>query len=108
MLATSPEDLLSEVKTLAFIAMATNRSLILPNILIAIGLDLPGGKKSRYPYFDYRVNAKNALVPPSLSLPLLPSLPSFLSSVPLVPLHFPSSLLLVPVATRALSKKRIS
>ena len=34
MLTTSPEELLSEIKTLIMIAINTNRSLIIPNILI--------------------------------------------------------------------------
>lgn len=36
MLASTPEELLSELRTLTMIAIHTNRSLIVPNILIGI------------------------------------------------------------------------
>lgn len=36
MLHSSPEKLLNEIKTLTMIAINTNRSLIIPNILIGI------------------------------------------------------------------------
>lgn len=65
MLHSSPEKLLNEIKTLTMIAINTNRSLIIPNILIAIGLDRPDMPSKRYPKFDYRINAKNGL-PPSI------------------------------------------
>lgn len=80
MLHTTMDALLSEIHALAFLALKTNRSLIIPNILIGrsklcliaswiwltiesgIGRDLPGGQKSGNRLFDYRENAKNAKV----------------------------------------------
>jgi len=60
MLRTSVQDLLDEVRALAYVALRTNRSLIIPNILLGTGLDLPGGKRSGHILFDYRANARNA------------------------------------------------
>lgn len=57
MVVSSREQLLDEIRALCYIAAVTERSLIIPNILIGVGLDRPGGPKSDVLPFDYRLNA---------------------------------------------------
>eukprot|EP00603_Paraphysomonas_imperforata_P006984 CAMPEP_0114436028 /NCGR_PEP_ID=MMETSP0103-20121206/13198_1 /TAXON_ID=37642 ORGANISM="Paraphysomonas imperforata, Strain PA2" /NCGR_SAMPLE_ID=MMETSP0103 /ASSEMBLY_ACC=CAM_ASM_000201 /LENGTH=643 /DNA_ID=CAMNT_0001606199 /DNA_START=165 /DNA_END=2092 /DNA_ORIENTATION=+ len=57
MVVESRAQLLDEMRALCYIAMKTKRSLIIPNILIGVGLDRPGGKRGPLLPFDYRLNA---------------------------------------------------
>mmetsp|Transcript_29431 Transcript_29431/g.49682 ORF Transcript_29431/g.49682 Transcript_29431/m.49682 type:complete len:466 (-) Transcript_29431:695-2092(-) len=59
MIHESREQLLDEVKALMYIALKTKRSLIIPNILIGVGLDRPGGPKSGIKPYDYNLNARD-------------------------------------------------